>query len=101
MIGLTERQRECLALIEDHVAEHGYPPTVTEIAAGMDIASGTSGADKHVKALVQKGYISQTHQGRTIRVLRPTRPVLPAEVEYYAVRRDPATNLDIADRRIL
>lgn len=55
---LTERQRQLLAFIEDHLHTHGFPPSIREMADAMSIRS-TNGVNDHLKALQRKGYISR------------------------------------------
>ena len=51
---LTPRQQQVLDYIESHIGQHGYPPTLREIAAHLGI-SGTLGVMKHLQALEKKG----------------------------------------------
>jgi repressor LexA len=53
---LTARQAEILNFIREEIATRGLPPTVAEIAAGMDVRS-TNGIRDHLKALARKGAI--------------------------------------------
>lgn len=53
---LTPRQNEVLQFLECYLAQHGYPPTMRDIAAHLRI-SGTLGVSKHLTALEKKGYI--------------------------------------------
>lgn len=53
---LTARQREVLTFIEGFIATHGYPPTLRDIGAGMNITS-TNGVSDHLIALERKGYV--------------------------------------------
>jgi repressor LexA len=39
---LTERQREILAFVNDHSAQHGYPPTVREIGTAVGLTSSST-----------------------------------------------------------
>lgn len=55
---LTARQAEVLRFITAHQAEHGYPPTLREIAAHMGIRS-TNGANDYLVALERKGRITR------------------------------------------
>ena len=55
---LTPRQQQVLDYIESHIGQHGYPPTLREIAAHLGI-SGTLGVMKHLQALEKKGYIEK------------------------------------------
>ncbi len=67
---LTTRQEEVLAFLRDHLAEHGYPPSLREIARGLDIRS-PNGVMCHLDALERKGWISrqQKFRSRAITIL--------------------------------
>lgn len=70
---LSPRQREALEIIRAYVAEHGYPPSLREIAARMGIRS-PNGVLDHVRALAKKGYIERGEgkQSRGLRVVGAT-----------------------------
>lgn len=53
---LTRRQREIFDFISRFVAEEGYSPSLEEIAAAFDLSSVAT-VHKHVKHLVDKGYL--------------------------------------------
>jgi repressor LexA len=55
---LTDRQRQLLEFIEDHVRVEGFPPSIREMADHMGIRS-TNGVNDHLKALLKKGYIAK------------------------------------------
>ena len=66
---LTGRQREVIAFIRGHQAEHGYAPTIREIGDAMGISS-TNAVNDHLKALERKGRIRRTPgASRAIRIL--------------------------------
>lgn len=70
MIDLTEKQKECLIIINLFIKHKGYSPTVREIAKEMNINSSAT-AMTHLKKLKEKGYITWIKgQNRTIRVLK-------------------------------
>ena len=75
---LTARQQQVLDCINRHIDRHGYPPTLREIAAVLNI-SGTLGVLKHLRALEKKGAISkQSGSSRGLRVTdRPDVGTLP------------------------
>ncbi len=56
---LTSRQQEILALIRQHIADTGFPPTRAEIAARLGFRSPNA-AEEHLKALARKGVIELT-----------------------------------------
>jgi repressor LexA len=56
---LTPRQQEIYEYLEDHLREHGYPPTLREICANFGMKS-TRAASDHLIAIERKGYITRT-----------------------------------------
>ncbi len=54
---LTERQAKILQLIERHIEQHDYPPTIQELCRLGKVRS-TATMHQHVKALESKGYLS-------------------------------------------
>lgn len=65
---LTERQRLVLNTIRELIAEHGYSPTIKEIAEL--VGTVPAGIERYVVALIKKGYVSRLHnKSRTIRIL--------------------------------
>ena len=54
---LTERQREVLDDIREHVRRHGVPPSHSDITKSLKLASGSSAA-YHLQALAKKGWIA-------------------------------------------
>jgi repressor LexA len=65
---LTPRQQDVLDFIKGYVDENQYPPTMSEIAAGIGVAS-KSVAFTHLQALRQKGAIEIGGGPRTLRVV--------------------------------
>ena len=59
MRDLTARQQQILALIKQHIADTGFPPTRAEIAAQLGFRSPNA-AEDHLKALARKGVIELT-----------------------------------------
>src|SRR5574341_608851 len=85
---LSERHFAILRFLHEHSQEHGYSPTVREIATAVDIPS-TSMVEYYLNALVQRGYIQRTQgTSRSVRLLeagyraigQPVRRDLQAEV---------------------
>ena len=66
---LTPRQRQILNFIQSFAAEHGYPPTVREIAGNFKI--DYRAAIDHLRALERKGSLARSSKSRGIRVFRP------------------------------
>jgi repressor LexA len=75
---ITDRQQQVLNCINRHIDRYGYPPTLREIAAALNI-NGTLGVLKHLRALEKKGAISkQSGSSRGLRVTaRPSIGKLP------------------------
>lgn len=56
MAELTTRQRQILEFIDRAVREHGYPPSVREIAQGVGLRS-TATVHTHLATLQDKGFL--------------------------------------------
>jgi repressor LexA len=68
MKGLTRRQQEVLAFINESTIRHGYPPTIRELADHFSIS--VKGAYDHVDALKKKGRLkSGGKRSRTMEVV--------------------------------
>lgn len=66
---LTRRQEEILTYIKKYMAEHGYPPAIREICAGVGLNS-TATVFVHLKNLESNGAIKTTNNKfRTIELL--------------------------------
>jgi SOS-response transcriptional repressor LexA len=64
----TKLEMKMLDMIKSYVKDHGYSPTVREIAEILDIKS-TSTAQRHLNILEKEGYITKTDgMSRTIRI---------------------------------
>ena len=55
---LTDRQQAVLDVLRQHVAEHGYPPTVREIGEVLGMASSST-VHSHLAALERAGIIER------------------------------------------
>jgi repressor LexA len=53
---LTKRQKLILQMISESIAERGYPPSMREVGAAVDLSSPSS-VSHQMKALVDKGYL--------------------------------------------
>ncbi len=53
---LTDRQREILQVIEQHMREHGYPPSVREIGEAVGLTSPST-VHSHLGTLERLGYL--------------------------------------------
>lgn len=68
MNALTPRQEQILKLIQRFLADTGYPPTRSEIAAELGFRSANA-AEQHLRALARKGFITlQPGASRGIRL---------------------------------
>ena len=66
---LTKRQEDTLNLIKEYIVEHGYPPTVREIAKELDVSSPAT-IQAHLDSLANKGYIKKgSNRNRTIELM--------------------------------
>jgi len=65
---LTECQIGILHIVEELIAEHGYPPTYVEIATDAGVCPNT--VYGHIKGLERKGYIAvEPRKSRSMRVI--------------------------------
>ncbi|GIV01857.1 MAG: transcriptional repressor LexA [Armatimonadetes bacterium] len=64
---LTSRQTQVLHVIRDHIEQHGFPPTLREIAQQLRIRS-VRGVQNHLEALQKKGYLERSSRPRSIRL---------------------------------
>ncbi|HEX6418158.1 MAG TPA: transcriptional repressor LexA [Acidimicrobiales bacterium] len=78
---LTSRQREVLEIIEQHMRERGYPPSVREIGEAVGLTSPST-VHAHLAALQRRGYLRRD-------------PTKPRAIE---VRWDPTSDA-VVDRR--
>jgi repressor LexA len=53
-VKLTRRQEEILGVVRDHIADHGYPPTVREIGDAVGLTSSST-VHAHLQALESRG----------------------------------------------
>ena len=70
MYDLTDKQKECLIIINLFIKHKGYSPTVREIAKGMGLSSPAT-VMIHLHNLKNKGYISWIKgKNRTLKILK-------------------------------
>ena len=55
---LSQRQKNILKFIQQHLDSHGYPPTVREIGAAVNLSSSST-VHAHLKTLEDRGYIQR------------------------------------------
>jgi repressor LexA len=78
---LTWRQRRVLQAIRESVQQHGYPPSMREIADAVGLAS-TGAVSYQLGTLQKKGYLrSNNGRARTVELLLPGHP--PAQQAVY------------------
>lgn len=74
---LTPRQDSILRYIDQHVTEHGYPPTFREVGRHFGIRSPNA-VNGHLRALEVKGAIARAPgKSRAITITRLARTWLP------------------------
>jgi repressor LexA len=81
--GLTPRQREVLEIIEKHMVDRGYPPSVREIGEAVGLTSPST-VHAHLNALQRHGYLRRD-------------PTKPRAIE---VRWDPNSDAAITRRPV-
>ena len=59
---LSPRQKDVLDFLRQHLENHGYPPTLREIARKINII-GTAGVVRYLEALEKKGWIKRQPGG--------------------------------------
>ena len=74
-LALTKRQRQVLDYISNFVEEQGYSPSLEEIAAAFGLSSVAT-VHKHVKHLVEKGYLRKAwNRSRSVEPVPPEQTV--------------------------
>ena len=63
MSELTAREKDILQFIQQEISRNGYPPTVRDICAALNIKS-TSTVHKAMTSLAEQGYISKLNNKR-------------------------------------
>ena len=66
MCGLTTKQYACLLAVAQHLAAHGKPPTVRELAEALNVSSSCT-AQRQLDALIKKGFLARdVYQARSL-----------------------------------
>ena len=74
--GLTKKQKRVLLFLEDFIQEHGFPPTVREIAHHLKM-SGPHSAKRFLDMLQKKGFIRRLPKSsRAIELIHSITPTL-------------------------
>lgn len=79
---LTDRQKEIMEIIAQHIKEKSYAPTYQELANILNIKSKYA-ILKHIDSLVAKGYLEKDSSARALRIMHPD--FLPATNDNYEV----------------
>jgi repressor LexA len=83
----TKRQQQILEVIEQHLQDHGYPPSVREIGQAVGLTSPST-VHTHLAVLQKLGYLKRdATKPRAIEVSRD--PGTGAQLERRAVRNVP------------
>lgn len=71
MLGITPKQKEVLDFVSNYTQEHGYSPTLKEVAKALKKSTPT--IHQSVKALIGKGLLTQEGSGaRQLKVVEAT-----------------------------
>ena len=82
---LTRRQREIYDFISGFVSEQGYSPSLEEIAGAFGLSSVAT-VHKHVKHLVDKGYLRKAwNRSRSVEPVPPEREVEASDSLYLPI----------------
>ncbi|MDR1266646.1 MAG: transcriptional repressor LexA [Propionibacteriaceae bacterium] len=91
--GLSPRQRRILEVIQQAVAERGYPPTIREICDAVGLASSSSGAHQ-LKVLESRGFIRRDpKRPRAMEIVWPDPPAGQTPSTALRPGGDPAPDL--------
>lgn len=94
---ITKRQQAVLTFIKDFIRHRGFPPTVREIAAHLEITS-LKAVKRHLEALEKKGYIRKTGGvSRAIEVIGQSPLLQVREVPIVGTVRAGEPNLAVED----
>jgi repressor LexA len=78
---LPARQKDVLSLILTLTEEHGYPPTLAELAKALGLKNRMT-VHQHVQALKKKGFVHwEPGLNRSLRVMSPSRVESAAQLE--------------------
>lgn len=72
---LTRKQSRLLYYIEGYIGEHGYSPTVRELAAMT--GRNLNGTHYSLNAIAERGHIRRLpNRARAIELLHPVKPIM-------------------------
>lgn len=68
-----DRRRAILRFVKDYTRREGYPPSIAEIAAGVELSSNTA-VRHHLETLREEGFVDWTpDRYRSLKILKTTR----------------------------
>ena len=80
---LTRRQKQILDVIQNHVSELGYAPSIRQISEAVGLSSFST-VHMHLQTLQRKGYISRNPgKARSIELLTGPNIGYTAKAEVY------------------
>jgi len=86
---LTAKQQQIYEFIKSEISRKGYPPSVREICAAVNLSS-TSSVHAHLKTLERKGYIRQdSNKNRALEIV---------DDDFNALVRREITNVPVVGR---
>lgn len=62
---LSTRQNEILTFIKKYTAKNNYPPSIREIASGINLRSPAT-VHVHIKNLIEKGYLKRSNNSHKL-----------------------------------
>src|SRR5258708_32187405 len=84
----SARQREILAFVNEHSAQHGYPPTVREIGTAVGLTSSST-VHAHLANLERLGLLRRDPAKPRAPNLVGREPKVPPTSETARIRRRP------------
>lgn len=112
MENLKERERKILTYMKEEIKKKGYPPTVREICAALNIKS-TSTVHKDIESLVKQGFIVKDPSKPRALMLKgdgiysddidsygknPQNNILPDSTSYANVERTDVVDIPVVGR---
>lgn len=80
---MTPRQRDALDTIKSFKEKFGYPPSMRELVAAMNLKS-TSEAHRLIKGLEQRGYLRRLrNRSRAMEIVET--PSLPKDLSQFSI----------------
>lgn len=71
MIGLTQRQQQCLDFLRSYIGEHGIAPSFNEIAGALNLKA-KSGVSRIINGLEERGVVRRVpNRARALEIVEP------------------------------